>query len=203
MGEKTAKTISWLFHPLLMSCLALLLLFRFDPELSSALPLKYQLLIVAVAFLTTVLIPVVLIWFMHRLGIVRSIYMQTREDRLFPILVTAVFYYLTYYLLKGIHLPLLYPMYMLSLTTLSILLIVVNFFLKISLHLTGMGAICGLFTGLAIRSGAGIVWFIILAILFSGVVGAARLKLNTHRPAELYAGWAMGAILMLLTGIFF
>jgi hypothetical protein len=203
MGVKTAKTISWLFHPLIMSCVVLALLFRFDNEISLVYSRNIQFTILGMAFITTVLIPLLLVWFMFRLGIIRSFYMHTREERLFPLLAAAIFYYLTYYLLRGIHLPLIYPMYMLAATSLSILLIVVNFFMKVSLHMSGMGAVCGLFTGLVIHRQVEATWLVILAILLSGMVGTARLKLNTHQPAELYTGWMMGAILMFLTGIFF
>jgi hypothetical protein len=203
MGKKAATAISWLFHPLLVSNLVLVLLFRLDPGMWHALPPKVLASILAMAFGITLAIPAGLTWLMYRFRIIRSIYMPGREERMFPLLVTGIFYYATYYLFRGMHLPMLYSAYMLAVTSLCILLIVANLFFKVSLHMAGMGATAGMFTGLALHYHLNLTWLIAALILLAGVTGMARLKLFTHHPAELYAGWVMGAAVMFLTGMYF
>jgi L-lactate permease len=203
MNDKTAAFLSFLFHPLIMPFAAMGIMIGADPVVSLLLTLKMKGMILFMVFVTTILVPLLLIYMVYRLGVIRSFYMRSREERAIPLLVIAVFYYLTYYLLKGLHLPQLFHMYMLGATFMIILLIIFNFFRKVSLHMAGLGALTGLMTGIAFHYEQNTSWFILAGILLSGVVGTARLKLHAHQPSDLYTGWMAGAIVMFLTGFLF
>lgn len=203
MNERTATFLSFLFHPLLMPCVVLAIMLNIDPVTSLALPLKMKGITIGMAFITTVLIPLSMVFLIYRLGVIRSIYMRIREERAVPLLMIAVFYYLTYHLLRGLHLPGIIHMYMLGATLLMILLIIVNFFMKVSLHMAGLGAFTGLLTGMSFHYGSNTSWWILGGILLSGIVGTARMKLNAHQPSDLYTGWLMGALIMFLIGYLF
>ena len=144
MGKKTSLFLSFLFHPLLMPVYAMLILLLFQGISFGLIPLKLKLMLLGLVFISSVLIPLGLIYLLYKLGLISSLYMNTREERLFPLLVIAIFYYVTYYLLKGIPISLIYHMYMLGGTLLTIVLLAINFFRKISLHAAGMGALTGL-----------------------------------------------------------
>jgi hypothetical protein len=203
MNAKTASFLSVMFHPLVMPLAAMGLMIGTDPVVSLVLTLKMKGMILSLVFITTILVPLLLIYVVYRFGVIRSFYMRTREERAIPLLVIAVFYYLTYYLLKGLHLPQTFHMYMLGATLMIILLILFNFFRKVSLHMAGLGALTGLMTGIAFQYERNTSWVILACIILSGVVGSARLKLDAHQPSDLYLGWLAGAILMFLTGFLF
>jgi len=195
---RLARAISYLCHPLFIPLYMLILLFNLPGFPVPVLPLRPQLYLAALVVLTTVVLPLTLTWFLRRLGLVGSITMERREERAFPILTTALFYYLTYYLLKGIHPSALFSFYMLGATLLGIVSMLVNFFRKISLHMEAAGSVTGLFLGLSLNFGINLQTAVMASVLIAGVIGYARMKMETHRPAEIYSGYLTGAVVMTL-----
>ncbi|MEI7726041.1 MAG: hypothetical protein WCK09_13115 [Bacteroidota bacterium] len=195
---KLARAISYIFHPLLIPIYTLLLLLNLNSFLSVSLPFSYKLTLGGVVFLTTVLFPLFLSWMLARLNIISSVFMNTKEERIYPILAISVFYYLTYFLLRGVHVSTIFSYYMLGATLLSILALIINFYRKISLHMIGIGGFIGLFLGLSLNFGINLNTEIFTGILLGGIIGFARLKENSHHPAEIYSGFLMGAVVMTL-----
>jgi hypothetical protein len=193
---KLARVISYIFHPLLIPTYILLLLLNLNSLLSFSLPFSYKMTLAGMVFLTTVLFPLFLSWMLARLKIISSMYMTTREDRTYPILAISVFYYLTYFLLRGVHISSVFSYYMLGATLLSILSLMVNYYHKISLHLVGIGSFTGLFLGLSLNFGVNLNTEIFTGIMLAGIIGFARLKSNSHQPAEIYSGFVMGVVVM-------
>ena len=193
---KLARAISYVFHPLLMPPYVLFLLLNLNSFLSRSLPFSYKMTLVGVAFITTVLFPLFLTWMLLRLRIISSVFMTRKEERIYPILSIAVFYYLTYFLLRGIHISAIFSYYMLGATLLAILSLAVNFYRKISLHMIGIGGFTGLFLGLSLNFGINLNTEMIAGILLAGIIGFARLKSNSHQPAEIYTGFLMGVLVM-------
>ena len=72
----------------------------------------------------------------------------------------------------------------------------VNFYRKISLHMIGIGGFTGLFLGLSLNFGINLNTEMIAGILLAGIIGFARLKSNSHQPAEIYTGFLMGVLVM-------
>ena len=62
----------------------------------------------------------------------------------------------------------------------------------------GMGGLTGVFLGFALRIGIDIFPFLAFLILLSGLVGYARLKVNSHNPPQVYAGYIVGVVLMIV-----
>lgn len=193
---RLARIISYLFHPLLMPLYILLLLLNLSTFLSRSLPFPYKMALTGVVILTTILFPLFLTWMLLRLRIITSLFMDKMEERTFPILAISVFYYLTYFLLRGIHISVIFSYYMLGATLLAILSLVVNFYRKVSLHMIAAGSFTGLFLGLSLNFGINLNIAILAGILLGGIIGFARLKSNSHQPAEIYSGYAMGVLVM-------
>jgi hypothetical protein len=188
--------ISYLFHPLMMPCYILILLLNINNYASLLVPLNYKLMITGIVLLMTVILPLCFTWLLIKLQYITSVYMTTREDRVYPIISLAVFYYATYFLLKEVHIAAIFSYYMLGATLIAILSLVINFYRKISLHLLAMGSFTGLFLGLSLQYGINFTPEIMVGILLAGVVGYARLKSNAHQPSEIYSGFLMGAVVL-------
>lgn len=195
-GTKLARVISYIFHPLLFPSYILLLLLNLNSFLSRSLPFAFKISLVSVVFLTTVLFPLFLTWLLFRLKIISSFFLTRREERVYPILTISVFYYLTYFLLSGIHISTLFNYYMLGATLLAMLSLIVNFYWKISLHMIGIGSFAGFFLGLTLDFGINLYTEMFAGILLAGIIGFARLKSNSHQPAEIYTGFVMGVLVM-------
>jgi hypothetical protein len=86
--------------------------------------------------------------------------------------------------------------FMLGATILVICAILISFFHSISLHMIGAGGMTGALLGLAFSQSQDIIAFVFLAILFTGLTGSARLKLNLQKPMEVYSGFLVGVTVM-------
>jgi hypothetical protein len=133
---------------------------------------------------------------MKRQGFIQSYQMETRQERRFPYLITAIFYFLTYNMFRQMHLPDMYIFSMMGATSLLVIVVIVNLWWKISTHMVGLGGVFGLITGLSLKLGIDMIFIIASIMLVSGIVGYARLKSGSHKPAEIYSGFLTGAIVM-------
>ncbi|HNW69990.1 MAG TPA: hypothetical protein PKI01_06280 [Bacteroidales bacterium] len=197
MGNNFAKIISVIFQPLFMPTYTLLLVFNINMYFSAILPFFAKLLLLIMIFSSTVLIPVIIFTVFKRKGLIRSYHMETKEERNYPYVVTAIIYFLMYMLILQTAVPAIYSFFLLCATTLSLLLLIINFRFKISAHMAGIGGVCGLLIGLAFRLNLDLTFQIIAAIACAGLVGYARLKLNSHKPSEVYLGFLAGVSVFL------
>lgn len=196
METKIARVISYFFHPLMIPLYILLFLLNVNTFFSPGLDFSFKLILLGVICLTTILFPLLIIFLLYKKKLVRSLFLESREERIYPILIIAIFYYLTYYLMKGIRISPIFSYYMLGATFLAILALIITFYRKISLHMLGIGGMSGLILGLAFNLSLNMVYFLLPAIFVSGITGFARLKLNSHKPSEIYSGFLVGAVIM-------
>ncbi|MEI6454898.1 MAG: hypothetical protein WCO93_01300 [bacterium] len=197
MTEKIATALSFIFHPLFFPLYTLIILLV-RVNLYTQVPFEYNLLLSGIVLLTTLLFPVLIIFILYKKKIISSFFLSVREERIYPILCVAAFYYLTYYLLKGVLISGFFGYYMLGATLLAIFALLITFFHKVSLHMISIGAFNGLFFGLMLGFGTDFLLLILLGLLLSGLLGFARLKTNAHKPAEIYSGFLLGFTTMSL-----
>ena len=161
------------------------------------IPQLAKLQILGMVFLITFIFPLFMMILFQRIGIIKSLYMKTKEERTLPYLMTIIFFYLTSYLLKQIQISPIFYYFILGATFLIIITLIINFFWKISIHMIGIGGMLGTFMGLSFLWMIDISFLIILLVLCSGITGFARLKLNAHNPAQIYSGFLLGTSFML------
>ena len=193
-----AKTVSYLLHPLLLPSYSLLILFNMQVYFSAAIPSKAKWMIAVLIFITTCLLPMLFSALMSRLGIIRSLQMNSREERIWPFVITAIFYYLGYYLLLQLNLSPVFILFMLGAFISVVAGLITSFFWKISVHMIGMGGLAGAFTSLSLKLMLDMPLLIIILILLSGLTGFARLKLGAHSPAQVLVGFIAGFGVFLL-----
>jgi hypothetical protein len=187
-----ARIISMLCHPMLIATWSLLILFNMEVFFAAAVPAKARWMIIILVFITTGLLPALTALLMARLGIISSAKMNQREERLWPFVITALFYYLAYYLLKQLDISAIYVVVMLGAFTSVVLALVVSTLWKISVHMIGMGGMTGAFTALSLQLMLDIPLLIVVLIAMSGLTGFARLKLQAHTPLQVLAGYISG-----------
>lgn len=198
MELKTAGMISVLLHPILLPFyLLVFLLFGFRYEFTEV-PLQLKLLLTGVVIFTTLLLPLFFIWILRRTGYIRSFRMVSREERPYPLIIMAIFYYATYYVIRDVPVSPVFNLFLPGASLLAGLTAVISLFSRISLHMTGLGGICGLFYGLALHPGLPVVPEMIIAILIAGITGYARLAPGEHTPREIYSGFGTGLVCMTL-----
>lgn len=153
-------------------------------------------MILGMIAITTFFFPVLFILIMKRRGMIKSLHMESREERLYPFVITAIFYFLTYQMIRQLQISDVYKLFMLGSAILIIISLTVNFVMKISIHMVGIGGLMGTLIGLSLHINLDLISSIIIAILIAGIVGFSRLKLAAHKPIQVYTGFLTGALVM-------
>lgn len=192
MEKRIAQVISVLFYPLFVPTYAFAILLTMPAYFSALMPTSAKWLVIGLVFFTTCIFPTLFFILMIKSGIVSTNYISKREDRTLPYIVSIIFFYLTYYVLKRLEISAIYYYFMVGATFLNILVMGINFLWKISSHMASIGALAGMMAGLSYFLGTSYFGLIAATILVSGLVGFARLKLQAHTPAQIYAGFALG-----------
>jgi len=196
MQEKIPKIISLIFHPLLIPSYLFISVFNMNSYVSLLIPTTAKFLIFSLVFITTFLFPLLIILIMKRRGLIKSLQMESKEERVYPFLLTGIFFFLSYYMLKQIQISEVFHLFLLGITILVFLSLLINFFSKISIHMVGIGGMAGALTGISIRINLDLVLLISFTILLAGFIGFARLKLKSHQPIQIYTGYLLGFLFM-------
>ncbi len=197
MDSKLAKVISLLFQPLLIPTYGFIVLFNLNAFFSLVIPASAKWMILLIVFVSTFLLPTFFILILYNRGIVKSLYLKTKEDRVLPFIGTIIFYYLAYYLIKKLQISPIFYFFIIGMTFTVVVALIINFFWKISIHMMAVGGMLGAFIGLSLVLMINLPILIITIIIASGLVGYARLQLNEHSPAQVYSGFGVGLFLML------
>ncbi len=192
------RFISAVFNPLLMPTYSLLIIFNLNVYFSLLLPAAVRWRLISLVFILTFLFPLFILLIMLKRKIIKSMEMKTREERVFPLLITAVFFYINYYLFKNIQVSPIFNYFILGATFGVIFTLIVNFWWKISVHMIAIGGLFGTLLGISFVFLVEINYLILLVIFISGLVGYARLKAKAHNQLQVYSGFLAGTFIMLL-----
>lgn len=193
MQKLLAQIFSVALHPLLMPTYGLFLIFNSGSYLSYInMNTQYLYLII---FASTFLFPLLFIPFFKAFNIIKSIEMETPQERIIPLSITLLIYYLTYSVLNKSALPQIFILFMLVSTTAVALTLLVSIKFKISAHMIGIGGLAGAAIAISFKLNTDLQLYIIALIFLSGLLGFARLKLNSHNPLQIYSGFILGTAL--------
>lgn len=192
METRIARIISYVFHPLLMPTLSIFLLLNLNTYLNYTITFSGKLAVYSIVFINTGLVPAFLAYFQYRLGLVKSLRMEERRERISPFIISSFFYFFCFYILRKNNLP--PPVYipMLGAAIAVSAALIINFFWKISIHSIGAGGITGMLFGISQKMSVELLPLFLFVILVSGMIGFARLKLNAHDQKQVYAGFFLG-----------
>ena len=195
---KLTKFISILLHPMFMPILALHLTLLVLPSLAFNLS-QNLLLIYGILIFSTMVLPLISIFWLMQKGKVISLEMSNHKERSLPLFKTVIWMSFGYYLLQNLlfYTPIL-KAELLGAILIILLAAIISKFWKISLHLLGIGGVVGVFIALQIMHGD-FLYLLLLFILLSGLLGVARIKQKAHNYAQVYAGFLVGLSVELIT----
>ena len=195
---KLTQLISILLHPMFMPILALNLTLLVLPSLSFTLS-QNLLLIYGILIFSTMVLPLISIFWLMQKGKVSSLEMSNHKERSLPLFKTVIWMSFGYYLLQNLlfYTPIL-KAELLGAILIILLAAIISKFWKISLHLLGIGGVVGVFIALQIMHGD-FLYLLLLFILLSGLLGVARIKQKAHNYAQVYAGFLVGLSVELIT----
>jgi hypothetical protein len=210
-----ANLISVLLHPLFVIGYVMLFLMWANPYLFGFSGDKAEGLVVISIVSISVLFPMISILMMKALGLISTLEMKDKNERIGPLIVTGLFYMWLYVNIRNNDsIPAALSFFVLGCTISVFLALIINSFTKISLHTiaagglaTGMMYILFHFTYGHLDVAIPVLQtqfrmsdrLILMIIMFTaGAVGASRLYLKAHKENEIYGGYVVGILSQLI-----
>lgn len=193
MKKYLAVAASVIFHPMLMPVLGLYLIFNSGTHISFV-PSNFRMMVYLIALGSGCLLPLSMLPLLLQFKLIGSLKMETHHERIFPVLITGLFYLLGFYLLLKLALPVFIYQFVLGSLIALFIAMIVTFWWKISLHLVGIGGVTGAILALSLKMGLGITPGLVALFVVSAITASARLYLNAHTPSQTLAGYLLGLI---------
>jgi hypothetical protein len=198
MNKSIQNIISTIFHPIFVNLLGMGLLFLLFPQLYFGIPLKLKYVLIAYVFFLTGIVPLMYVLFLKFSNKVTSIHLNKKEERFLPYLLTTGLYLFCYYSFYKIGVPNILLYYLLGCFFILLFVLITNYFYKISLHTTTLGALFGVILYATKHTGTDLRMLLTLVLVVSGLVASARMFANAHTLPQIYLGFFAGASLMYL-----
>jgi hypothetical protein len=199
--KKVAPIISYLFHPLLIPSIGLLVLLNSGTYLSLLDPAAKRA-ILFVMVLGTLVFPLMMLPILYYRNLVSSYQDATREDKLIPQIIILVLYIITFVYFHRLPLSRVIHAYVLSTALVLFLLVLLNLKFHICIHSAALGGLTGLIIALIFLYESPLESVLILSLLAGGITGTSRLALGTTSGGVL-AGYLLGFAVVLVTILIF
>jgi len=193
-----SRAASFVFHPLLMTALMAFAIYKLAPDdFSNFTRFQFtrwffQLL------LYTVLLPSLLIILFRVSGLISDAQLYQPRDRIPPLLGAIVFYLLAYNFFNAhYNFPILFKILLLGSSCAIVLIFVVNFFYKVSVHTAAAAIVPGICIALMLNESLGIILPLLIGLLVAMIVGIIRWLLGAHTIGQILLGYAIGIITQL------
>lgn len=196
-----AKIISYLFHPLFVP-LYVGVFFIYEARVFNDRTDWQQKIIFIQFFIYYTFFPLMTTLLSKALGFVQSVYLKTQKDRILPYIVCEIFYFWAWYVFRNIHFPREVVMFALGVFLACSLGLILNSYMKISMHTMSLGLVCTFFllAGMFSSSSYGI--YISIALFIAGITATARLIDSNHTQREIYFGFFAGVLAQVIAYFF-
>ncbi len=202
MNKILAKTLSILFHPLLMPLAGVVFIF-YSGSYVSYLPSDVKRIILLVIAANTLGLPLLMMPLFIQFGVVKSLAMESSKERVLPLAFTLIPYILSVYFLIKLPIPNVIAAFMLGASLIVASCLIISYWWKISIHLVGIGGIVGLIIAFSARLYTDVLPYLLVSIFIAGFLASARLYSKSHKPSQVLSGFALGFIIMLLVILIF
>jgi hypothetical protein len=196
MGRAVALIISTIFHPVFINLLSTCILFAEFPQLYFGMPATHKLYYIAFIFITTSIIPMVIVALLRMSGRIKSIMLEERAERQRPYFFTLILYLFDAYYFSRAGAPMLIIYYLAACAVIVFVLLSVSFFYKMSIHAASLGSMIGMLIVGSKLSPVDIRMMLFFAFVITGLVGSARMFAGSHTSNQVYSGFAVGFLLM-------
>lgn len=191
-----SRIISGLAHPMLMPLFSVFVIFH-SGTYFEYIPHQLIRVIYLIVAISTVMLPISILPLLKNQKIISDIGLEKRQERLIPLVLTMMFYFLGYFMLLKFPITRLIANLQLAAVISIFIVALISLKWKISLHMAGIGGFLGMIIGFTINYSGSLRLVFMLGILLAGLIAYSRLKLNLHTPSQVYAGFAVGFITIL------
>ena len=202
--KKIATGISWVLHPFLLPVYLMAVLLTMTAFSHYPPNVKFYLLWVVALY--AIVIPLLSLGVLRSLGRISDYRIDDRRERFLPLLVGAVCddpnVGAADDTIAKIPSAIFLRKFMVAAACCEVLCLVVSFYWKISLHLTGMGAVVALLVVMNVVGVGNMLVPLMVAILCAGALASARLYLGCHNGWQVLAGFCGGFAVSVLAVLF-
>jgi len=196
--KKAAPFISYLFHPLLMPSLGLLIILNSGTYLSLLDPAAKRAIMYVMALGTLVFPLMMLPVLQYRHLVLKNGQVATKSERLVPQVIILVLYIITFVYFKNLPLNQVIHAYVLAVCLTLFLLVLANLRFRISFQTAALGGLTGLIIALIYLYETPLDGLLILSLLAGGLTGSSKLAQGSHW-GEVLSGFLLGLAVVLLT----
>ena len=201
-----AHFFSWVFLPLLMPSYGILISL-FVPAYSTNIemtslyfaPIESKWALFTIFFLFSVVAPGVSFILLHRFKVISTIDIERQGERSLPLVIMLVYslvlFFLLVYKAGAGTLPRYFYALPLSGVAVTSIFLLINRWIKISLHGAGAGILLGFLIIFTPAQDAFSIWWVLSALLAAGLTMAARLYLRKHTSLEVYTGFVFALLI--------
>ena len=200
-----AKIISWVFHPVFIPVYVVWFLIFVHPYLFTGFDPWLKTTSMMMAFLTFTFFPIVTVLLLKGLKFIDTIYLNTQKDRVIPIMACMIWYFWLWYVWRNfgktnnaIEVPLEAIQFALAAFISTIISLMVNIKMKVSLHAISAGVMLTLFIIMAFSQELNFGIWLSIALVITGLVCTARFITSDHTAGEVYGGLVVGSASMII-----
>ena len=173
MESRIAKVISVLFHPLVIPTYIFVLLLTLNAHFARVLPLKAKGLLLGIIFISTCILPLLMIILFKHIGKVMSTEIEGRQERILALIISGVFYYLSWRMLRQMHFSPIFQLFMIGTFYALVFTLLINLFWRISFYMVAAGSATGMLIGLSLLLNQPVQIIIVVTILISGITSVS------------------------------
>ena len=181
-----------MFRPMYYPTVGTIILLTFT--YMSMFPWAFRLMVLAIVYFFTVLLPVTTIFMYRNLAGWKLQDLRERHRRLVPYLIHLSCYVCGMYVFGLMHMPHFLTAIMLVSLLVQTCCIIINMFWKVSMHSAGSGAVIGALVAYSVIFGFNPIWWLCGTILLSGCVMTSRMVLLQHSLAQVLVGTLIGIV---------
>jgi hypothetical protein len=200
-----ASLISYIFHPVFVPVYLVGFLLFIHPYLFAGYSFKNKILVLAQAFMMLSFFPLVSVLLLKALKFISSVYLHTQRDRVIPFIACMTWYFWLWYVWNNMgksddnaDIPVEAVRLALAIFISTIIGLMANIKMKISLHAIAMGVMTSFMVILGLTQEVNFAVYISVALLITGLVLTSRFVLSDHTTSEVYGGLFVGIISMLI-----
>lgn len=187
-----ARIMSMLFTPFYLPLVGLVALFLFS--YMSLLPLAYKLPMLLTVYISTILMPSLLIHLYRKFQGWTSKELGRKERRVVPYLISILCYFGCFFLMEYRNTPRVISIILVAALVIQMVCALINVWWKISTHMAGIGGLAGGLVVYSIAFSFNPIWWLAFVILLAGMVGTARMILRQHTLAQVVTGFLVGVV---------
>ena len=196
MRHHLLKSISLIFHPLIMPLIGVLFYFAKSPRFIPEPTIKAKLFSIGIL---TVILPILLFSLLKTINKINSIHLNTTKERIWPLILNcAIIILILNRVLTQNEIPELYYFFIGILCSTLACLILAFLKFKISIHMIGSAGLFMFMIAVGIHFKININGSIAAMCIIMGGIATSRLHLKAHTLAELVIGFFVGLIPQLI-----